>query len=150
MTKKFALQRVLEVAATHTEAAAARLGTLNRQLQLHEERLMLLFQYRADYQERLRRAITNGVDGAALRNFHDFMDKLEQAILQQHAAVVDARTSAESGRHEWHSKRRKSNAFDTLSQRFKSTVRQSEAKLEQKVQDDFAGRATHGKSRARS
>jgi len=149
MPKKFALQRVLEIATIHTESAAASLGALNRQLQLHEERLMLLFQYRADYQERLRRAITGGVDGAALRNFHDFMDKLEQAILQQHAVVVDARTRADSGLHEWHSKRRKSKAFDTLSQRFDSTVRQGEAKLEQKVQDDFAGRATNGKSTAR-
>jgi flagellar FliJ protein len=149
MTKKFALHRVQEVAAIHTDSAAASLGALNRQLQQHEEKLLLLFQYRTDYQERLRRAIANGVDGAGLRNFHDFMDRLEQAILQQHALVVDARTQAESGRHEWDSKRRKSSAFDTLAQRFQSTVRQGEAKLEQKVQDDFAGRARQGKSLSR-
>lgn len=149
MTKKFALQRLLEVATTHTESAAASLGALNRQLQQHEEKLLLLFQYRTDYQERLRRAIANGVDGAGLKNFHDFMNRLEQAILQQHALVVDARTRAESGRHEWNSKRRQSKAFDTLSQRFKSTVRQSEARHEQKTQDDLAGRTTSGKSQSR-
>jgi flagellar protein FliJ len=146
MSQKFALKRLLEIAETRTDSAAATLGALNRQLQLHEEKLLLLFKYRDDYQERLRRAVADGLDGAGLRNFHEFMQKLEQAIMQQHALVVDARTHVESGRHEWQSKRRESKAFDTLSERFKSTARKGEAKREQKVQDDFAHRARHGKS----
>jgi flagellar FliJ protein len=146
MAQKFALNRLLEIAATSAESAAAHLGALNRQLQKHEEKLLLLFKYRDEYQQRLRSA--SGLDGAALRNFHDFLDRLEQAILQQHALVVDARTRAEAGRNEWQLKQRKSKAFGTLAQRFDLVTQRKEAGREQKLQDDFASRTNRGEHRA--
>ena len=146
MAQKFALHRVHEIAITQAETAAADLGALNRQLQAHEEKLLLLFKYRDEYQERLRRATAAGLDGAGLRNFHDFLDRLEQAILQQHALVVDARTHVQSGLGDWQVKQRRSKAFDTLSQRFHVATRRGETAHEQKVQDDFASRASRGKS----
>ena len=149
MAQKFTLQRVHEVATTQAETAAANLGELNRQLQGHEEKLLLLFKYRDEYQERLRRATTAGLDGAGLRNFHDFLERLEQAILQQHALVVDARTRVQSGLGDWQVKQRKSNAFDTLSQRFHVATQRGEAAREQKVQDDFASRGSRGKAQSR-
>src|SRR5476649_830731 len=69
MTQKFALKRLLEIAETTAESAAASLGALNRQLQQHEEKLLLLFKYRDEYQQRLRHAAGSGLDGAGLRNF---------------------------------------------------------------------------------
>ena len=56
---------------------------------------MLLLGYRMEYQQRLRNAIARGVDGAALRNFHQFLDQLEQAIVQQQRTVAasQARTA---------------------------------------------------------
>ena len=149
MAQEFALHRLLEIAATQAETAAANLGELNRQLRQHEEKLLLLFKYRDDYQERLRRASKAGLDGAGLRNFHDFLDRLEQAILQQHALVVGARTHVESGLGDWRVKQRKSKAFDTLSQRFQVAARHGETTREQKVQDEFASRANRGKSHPR-
>ena len=149
MAQEFALHRLLEIAATQADTAAATLGDLNRQLQLHEEKLLLLFNYRDEYQERLRRATKAGLDGAGLRNFHDFLDRLEQAILQQHALVVGARTQAQSGLGDWQVKQRKSKAFGTLSQRFDVVARRGEATREQKVQDDFASRASRMKSQPR-
>ena len=149
MAQKFALQRVHEMAATQAETAAAHLGELNRQLVAHEEKLLLLFKYRDEYQERLRRATAEGLDGAGLRNFHDFLDRLEQAILQQHAVVVGARTQTQCGLGEWQVKQRKSKAFDTLSQRFHVALQRGETAQEQKVQDDFASRANREKSQQR-
>ena len=149
MAQEFALNRLLEIASTQADTAAAALGALNRQLQQHEEKLLLLFNYRDEYQERLRRACAAGLDGAGLRNFHDFLERLEQAILQQHALVVGARTHVESGLGDWQVKQRKSKAFDTLSQRFHVATRRGEATREQKVQDDFASRASGGKSHSR-
>jgi flagellar FliJ protein len=140
MAQEYALKRLLEIAETTAESAAASLGALNRQLQQHEEKLLLLFKYRDEYQQRLRRAAGGGLDGAGLRNFHDFLERLEQAILQQHALVVDARTRAECGLNDWQQKQRKSKAFGTLSQRFDTAAQRSEANREQKLQDDFASR----------
>jgi flagellar protein FliJ len=145
MAHKFALKRLLEIAETTAESAAASLGALNRQLQQHEEKLLLLFKYRDEYQQRLRKATGTGLDSAGLRNFHEFLERLEQAILQQHAVVVEARTRVECGRDDWQLKQRKSKAFGTLAQRFDTATRRDQASREQKLQDDFASRTNRAK-----
>ncbi len=141
MPQQFALKQLLEIAEVKATSAAASLGALNRQLQEHEEKLRLLFAYREDYQQRLRSATGSGLDSAGLRNFHEFLERLEQAILQQHAQVVDARKRMERGRDDWQLEQRKSKAFGTLAQRFDVAARRKEAGREQKLQDDFASRA---------
>ncbi len=98
MTRKFTLQPLLEIAQTETHTAAVSLGTHNRLLQQQQQKLDLLLQYRADYQARLRHRSTGGLDASALRNFHDFMQKLEEAILQQRAAVTETLARAERAR----------------------------------------------------
>lgn len=140
MAQKFALSRIQEIADHQTDRAAARLGDLNRELHEQESRLMLLFKYRSEYNERLQRAATDGLDGATMRNYHDFLQRLEAAIMQQHAQVVDARTRAEHGRIEWQNRRRKSMTFDTLSKRFEVGEMREEAAREQKAQDELAAR----------
>jgi flagellar FliJ protein len=144
MAQKFALERVQEIADHETDEAAASLGNLNRELHEHEARLMLLFKYRTEYQERLHRAATDGLDGAAMRNYHDFLQRLENAIMQQHALVVEARTRVEHGRIEWQNQRRKSMAFDSLSRRFELRQLRDEATREQKSQDELAQRGSRG------
>jgi flagellar FliJ protein len=148
MAQKFALKRLLEIAETTAESAAASLGALNRQLQQHEEKLLLLFQYRDEYQQRLRHAAGTGLDGAGLRNFHEFLERLEQAIMQQHALVVDARTRVQCGLNDWQLKQRKSKAFGTLAQRFDTATQRVQANREQKLQDDFASRTNRAKHHA--
>jgi len=140
MAAVFNLQRLLEITSSETELAASSLGDLNRQLKSQEHKLSLLLQYRADYQQRLCGAIANGLNSAGLRNFNDFMARLEQAIRQQQTAVDDARGRAEHGRRHWQEKQRKSKAFDMLSKRFTATLMRGEMRVEQKLQDDFANR----------
>jgi len=142
--QKFALARVQEISDHQTDAAAASLANLNRELHEQEERLMLLFKYRSEYNERLHRAAADGLDGAAMRNYHDFLQRLESAIMQQHARVVEARTRAEHGRLEWQNRRRKSMAFDSLSKRFELKTLRDEAVREQKTQDALAQRGARG------
>lgn len=142
MAQKFALERVQEIADHKTDAAAASLTALNRALHEHESRLMLLFKYRTEYHERLQRAAAEGLDGAAMRNYHEFLQRLEHAIMQQHALVVEARTRAEHSKLEWQNRRRKSMAFDSLSRRFELKTLRNEANLEQKSQDELAQRGT--------
>ena len=138
MAQKFALERVQEIADHQTDEAAAGLANLNRDLREQEARLMLLFKYRTEYHERLHRAAADGLDGAAMRNYHDFLQRLENAIMQQHALVVEARTRAEHGRIAWQNQRRKSMAFDSLSRRFEVRQMRDEATREQKSQDELA------------
>jgi flagellar FliJ protein len=147
MAQKFALARIQEITDHETDAAAASLGGLNRELNEQESRLMLLFKYRTEYHERLQRAAAAGLDGAAMRNYHEFLQRLERAIMQQHAQVVEARTRVEHGKLEWQNRRRKSMAFDSLSRRFELKTLRDEANREQKVQDELAQRGAHRHSK---
>jgi flagellar protein FliJ len=148
MTRHFALQNLLEVAVSEEESAAANLGERTRALQTQEQTLAMLLQYRADYQERLRRAAADGLDAAGLRNFNEFIGRLEQAIAQQRATLADARGHAEQSRARWQDKRRRSKAYDTLSQRAGAVQLRVDNLREQKQQDDFASRAARTKPSA--
>lgn len=148
MAQKFALKQLLEIAETTAQTAASNLGSLNRVLQQHEEKLLLLFKYRTEYQDRLRRVTGSGLDSAGLQNYHEFLERLEQAILQQHAQVVEALTRVECGRQDWQQKQRKSKAFGALEQRFDLATRRNAASREQKLQDDFASRTSRAKHHA--
>src|SRR6202008_1687494 len=105
-----------------------------------EAKLALLLQYRDEYQERLRRAKQRGLDGLALRNFHDFLDRLGDALIEPRATVMHAKKSVERGRDEWRTLDQRSRAYDTLSQRFDSAARRRAATAEQKQQDAHAAR----------
>ena len=148
MGQKFALDRIQEITDNQTDKAAARLAGLNHELRQQEERLMQLFQYRTEYNERLQRAAAGGLDSATMRNYHEFLQRLESAILQQHARVVEARTRAEHGRVDWQNSRRKSMTFDTLSQRFELTASKEKAAREQKAQDEMAQNRRRSQSQA--
>ena len=145
MTTTFALNKVQEVADIRTDTAAANLGALMQSLQRQEAKLALLLQYREEYQERLRRAKQRGLDGLALRNFHDFLDRLEHALTEQRATVAHAQRCVERGRDEWRTLDQRSRAYDTLSQRFDKDARRRAETAEQKQQDVHAARLTSSK-----
>ncbi len=149
MAQPFALNMLREIAETQTESAAANLGTLMRQLQQQEAKLTLLLDYREDYRQRLARAGERGLDAAGLRNFYDFLERLEQAVSQQQSAIAEARAKVEGGRRDWQVKQRKFKAFDTLAQRSDMAAQRREACREQKLQDEFASRSGHAKSQTR-
>src|SRR4051812_37915355 len=107
MKKSFRLQPLLEIAHTHSQNAAASLGEVIRLQRQQEEKLTLLVKYRTEYQERLRRRTTSGLDGAGLRNFHEFMERLEHAIVKQQAVVAESRRHVEVSRREWELRQRK-------------------------------------------
>jgi len=140
MTATFTLKRVQEIADIRTDTAAANLGTLMQNLQRQEAKLALLVQYQEEYQERLRRAKQRGLDGLALRNFHDFLDRLEHALTEQRTSVAQAKRSVERGRDEWRTLDQRSRAYDMLSERSDTTARRRAATAEQKQQDAHAAR----------
>ena len=148
MPNEFPLKTVQDVADMRTDTAVANLGTLMQNLQRQEAKLALLERYRTEYQERLLQAKRRGLDGLALRNFHDFLERLERALAEQQNAVAQAKRGVERGREEWRTLEQRSRAYDTLSQRFDSVLQRRAATAEQKQQDDHAARLA-GKRRER-
>jgi len=140
MTKPFPLQLLMKLAQHQNDSTTRKLGQLNMQQQNAQQKLETLRQYRRDYQSRLQETTRNGMNPAELRNFQEFINKLDEAITQQFRAVEQSKVSIQIGRSEFDSARRKLKSFDTLQQRHIKKQKQIAEKTEQKTLDEHTGR----------
>ncbi|MDR1648152.1 MAG: flagellar export protein FliJ [Zoogloeaceae bacterium] len=140
MAQKFTLQPLLDLVRDRTDEATRRLGQLMRAEQNAQKRLDLLAQYRAEYVQKFRDAQSEGLTLQALRNYQEFIDRIDLAICQQTAQVETAAQNTAAGQEDWKTQNTKLKALDTLAARQKAVYLKKEAKQEQKQQDEFAGR----------
>jgi flagellar FliJ protein len=141
MTKPFSLQSVMNLAQHQNDSATRKLGQLNKQQLGAQQQLETLRQYRKDYQARLQASTQGGMDHAELRNFQEFINKLDEAIAQQLQTVEQSKVSTQAGRAEFDSTRRKLKSFDTLQQRHIEEQKKIAEKSEQKSLDEHVNRA---------
>lgn len=142
MIKPFSLQPLVHWAQQKNDAATRKLGQLNQQHQTAQQKLDALQQYRKDYQLKFQDAAKNGMTPDDMKNFQDFIGRLDQAIQQQTAVIKKTQAGVHNGRSELMDTTRKMKSFDTLAQRHADAEKKQEAKNEQRVQDEHTGRFT--------
>lgn len=140
MVKTFSLQAVMNLAEHQNGEATRKLGQLNRKQQGAQEKLDMLRGYRKDYQDKLRDAIRNGISPVELRNFEQFIAKIDEAISQQIMAFEHSKASVKAGRDEFDATRRKLQSMERLKQHHVENQKTIAAKSEQKTLDEHAGR----------
>ena len=140
MIKPFSLQPLVHLAQQKNDAATKRFGQLNQQQQAAQTKLDTLLQYRKDYQTRFQEAAQNGMSQSDLRNFQNFIQRLDEAIAQQRNANEQALNSVQKGRNDLQDTQRKMKSFDTLEQRHLENEKKLAAKSEQRQQDEHTGR----------
>ena len=140
MAKTFSLQPLVLLAQKQNEAAIRKFGQLNLQQQAAQAKLETLQQYRKDYQEKLQQAEQNGISQSELRNFQNFILRLDEAILQQRVKNEQALNLLQLGRSELQEAQRKMKSFDTLAERHIQSELKLAAKSEQRLQDEHTGR----------
>jgi flagellar protein FliJ len=146
MKKPFSLQPLMNLVQHQNDSATHKLGQLNKQEHNAQSKLEMLQQYRKDYQARLQEATRNGIDQVQLRNFHEFINKLDEAISQQLKLVGQSKASTQVGRGEFDNARRKLKSFDTLQQRHIKTQKKAAEKSEQTAHDEHTGRESSYKA----
>ncbi|MBS1159880.1 MAG: Flagellar FliJ [Proteobacteria bacterium] len=140
MAQPFSLQPLLELMQSRTDEATRRLGQLIAAEQSAQSRLQMLEDYRNDYAQRLREATAQGITQQTLRNYQDFLARIDEAINQQTIAVRNSQQSTAAGQEHWKAQNKRLKAIDTLSQRHDVRERYREGKQEQKLQDEFSTR----------
>ena len=78
MAQAFSLQPLLELMQTRTDEATRQLGKLIAAEQNAKSRLQMLEQYREEYAQRLRDAISQGITQQSLRNYQNFLFQMPQ------------------------------------------------------------------------
>ena len=140
MAQTFPLQTLLELMRNRTDEASRKLGQLITAEQSQRSRLQMLEQYRDEYAQRMREATAEGITRLILRNYQDFLARIDEAIEQQRQAVQNSELSTKAGQTEWRNQNTKLMAIDTLSSRHDARERYRENKQEQKILDEFSSR----------
>ncbi|MBI5626192.1 MAG: flagellar export protein FliJ [Nitrosomonadales bacterium] len=140
MNKPFSLQPLMNLAQHQSDSAIRNLGQLNKQQQNAQQKLDTLLEYRKDYQTRLQETTLSGMNPADLRNFQQFINKLDEAISQQLKAVEQSKASTQVGRSEFDTTQRKLKSYDALQQRHIEEQKKAAGRSEQKALDEHTGR----------
>jgi flagellar FliJ protein len=140
MAKTFSMQPLVHLAKQQNEAATRKFGQLNQQQQAAQAKLDTLLQYRKDYQDRFQVAVLNGMQQADLRNFQNFIQRLDDAIAEQRNATTQAGAMLQLGRKDLYEAQRKMKSFDTLALRHAKSESKRLDLNEQREQDEHSGR----------
>jgi flagellar FliJ protein len=146
MNNPFRLKVVQDLAQKQSETAAMHLGALNAEVAKAEAKLNMLLGYREEYRDRFRASMQQDMHSAGWKNFQQFLEKLDEAIEQQRAAVLASQQAVHRGQREWQSKQKQVNAYDTLEQRHGAVQAQRGKRHDQRLMDDFAARAFAAKN----
>ena len=99
--------------------------------------LQSLLSYRAEYAERLQKAMREGIDPATMYNYQQFLASLDAALSRARQALASQQASVQKSQQNWQQEQRKLSSYDTLaSRRLLEEHRRSE-RQEQKTNDDL-------------
>jgi flagellar FliJ protein len=145
---RFPLQALLDLAGERLEAAQRRLQALEGERRQSAARLEELEGYLAEYRERLAARLERGMDPPRLRDYRAFLERLGLACDQQREDLRVRETAWSAAREAWLEQRRRRRAYEALEQRHRANEARREARVDQRVQDDYAQRLLLERARA--
>jgi flagellar FliJ protein len=138
MSKRFPLEVVMDLTRKNADAAAVALAELRVKERAAAATLTMLENCRHDYQLRLEKSGKSGIGNVQWLNYHEFLGKLDQAIVQQKETLTQCRLQAQAGLNQWQEAHLKLKSFDVLRSRHDLGERWREAKIEQRDQDELS------------
>jgi flagellar protein FliJ len=135
------LQPAVEQAQKRQKDALQRLAEQQQKLAHAEQQLEELQRYRRDYS-----LGDGGMTVSALLNRQQFVERIDQAIVQQANLVERLRRQLEAARQRWLQAHARENALDSVVERFRTQEEQREQRLEQAEVDE---RMQHRNRRAK-
>ncbi|CNI29515.1 MULTISPECIES: flagellar export protein FliJ [Yersinia] len=142
MKNQSPLVTLCELAQKAVEQATTQLGQARLSYQNVEQQLTMLLSYQDEYRMRLNDTLSNGMASSSWQNYQQFIQTLEQAIDQHRNQLAQWNVKVEQAVKHWQEKQQRLNAFETLQERAESTARLQENRLDQKLMDEFAQRAS--------
>ncbi|MDL2284147.1 flagellar export protein FliJ [Oxalobacter sp. OttesenSCG-928-P03] len=140
MVKSSTMETLISLATDEVEKAAVALGHAIRAGAEAEQRLTLLLQYREDYVVRFQENRKTGLSAMDYQNYHNFIDKLDEAISGQQKIVQQAQERIDGAKAVWQECERKRASYETLQKRAEVRKMKKELKQEQKEADEFNSR----------
>lgn len=143
MVPQSTLTTLIDMAEKLTDEAAARLGAAVRQVDDLQNKLNLLKKYREDYSLKMQADLKAGRDMQHIRNFQQFMGKIDDAIHGQQQLVNDAQKRVLTEKINWQENEKKRMSYSTLEERAQKAQLKIDNKRDQLQSDEHAARQTY-------
>ncbi|RBP81775.1 flagellar export protein FliJ [Marinomonas rhizomae] len=137
MKKSHRMQILVDLAKRKEDAAAQQLARDKAKVQYDEEKLNELREYAGQYESE-RNLL--GLSAYLTTNYQHFVSRVQQAIVQQEAAVGRSEQQADMSMRRWLQARSKTKSMDWLKEKNHKAELVVEAKQEQRQSDEFAMR----------
>jgi flagellar FliJ protein len=134
------MKTLISLATEEVEKAAVFLGHTIRAGAEAEQKLALLLQYREDYMGRFQENRKTGFSAMDYQNFHNFIDKLDEAISGQQKMVQAAQERIDTAKVAWQACERKRASYETLQKRAEIKEMKKAGRREQREADEFNSR----------
>ncbi|RDS81848.1 flagellar export protein FliJ [Dyella psychrodurans] len=125
------LQPAVDQAQRRQKDALQRLADHQQKLAHAEQQLEDLRRYRQDYS-----VAAGGLTVSALLNRQQFVERIDQAIVQQGRTVERLQRHVDSARERWLHAHARENALDTVVERFRKQEQQRDQRQEQAEVDE--------------
>jgi flagellar protein FliJ len=125
------LQPAVEQAQRREKDALQRMAEHQQKLAHAEQQLEELKRYRSDY-----RLGDGGLTVSALLNRQQFVERIDQAIIQQERLIERLQRQLDTSRQRWLQAHARENALDSVVERFRRQEEQREQRLEQAEVDE--------------
>ncbi|CNH35810.1 flagellar export protein FliJ [Yersinia pekkanenii] len=142
MKSQSPLVTLRDLAQKAVAQASTQLGQVRLSYQSAEQQLTMLLSYQDEYRVQLNDTLSNGMASSRWQNYQQFIQTLEQAIEQHRHQLAQWNVKVELAVKHWQEKQQRLNAFETLQERAETTQRLHDNRLDQKLMDEFAQRAS--------
>jgi len=107
-------------------------------LQLEAAKLQQLLDYSREYENQATKEGRKGIYATRLQSYHKFISRLNDAVAQQEASVLAARTELQVKETEWLEQRGTAKSMANLIERFETQEKRVIEKQEQKTSDELS------------
>ncbi len=144
MKKSQRIKVIVDLNASNEKEALKALGQTQTKKQELQTQLENLQQYRQEYQDQYQSVGKAGVSVNQLLEFRSFISKLDQAIQDQHQALVDVENETMLARKAWERQHHKTKNLQKVCDSALAEEVKAENKGEQNDLDDRASRRSNG------
>lgn len=138
MTRTKKLAPVVQHVDQKQQTALKAVAFSQQQLQLQEQRLQQLKEYRLEYAQQHRAGSGLSYSAVQFQEFNRFLSQLDDTIEQQQQLVKLAQREVEVKRQHWQLTRSRSDAMHKMVDRIEQSEQQQAQKIEQKFMDEVA------------
>ena len=136
------LGKVASLAAAEERRLGAQAGRSQRHLNEQLERLGELNAFRHNYAQ--KKIDTAGVTSAHLKDYQNFLSRLDMAVRTQQQIVRDCEQNLATHRKRWMVKRQKLESLERVLEKYQAEDLMQQEKLEQKLLDDLPNAGIQG------